>query len=288
VRLRRVGHRRIERLEDHPNLRPILGVLARLAHISDDELIQLAAGWRNTPQIAAARDKALSPGAPLVVEVLAAFDAVSALYADDVAGGRDYVTVPTEVTVVALKAVRDAIAAAYARPILTRAEYAALSRAWRAVYPRSTTSEPDLGPGSAEVKRVLAALPALSRRCHDAVSRDAYEGLIVAALTLDGTDHAMMMDAAFRAAVLTGRRRVWALVRRSAVEGLTRRCPSCRPPARLGDDPTDERVVELCADLACAILVQDALDATTVANLAGPLNMLVAHPGRRGPGDATS
>jgi hypothetical protein len=283
VRLGQLGQRRIERLDDHPNLRAILGVLARLAHIRDDDLIRLAAAWRNTPQIAAARDKALGPDSPLVVDVLTAFDAVSALYADDLAGARDYVSVPTEVTTVALKAVRDAIAAAYARPILSRFEYAALTRAWRTVYPRSNASEPDLGPGAAEVKRVLSALPALSRRCHDAVSRDTYEGLLIAALTLDGYDHAAMMDAAFRAAISTGRRRVWALVRRSAVEGFARPCPVCRAVAP-DDACPDERVVELCADLACAMLVADALDAGAVAGLAGPLRMLVARRDRRGTG----
>lgn len=271
---RRIDQRRIERLEDHPNLRGILGVLARLAHISDDELVMLAQAWRNTPHIASARDKALSPESPLIIEVLAAFDAVSALYADDIAGGVDYVTVPSDVTTLALKAVRDAIAAAYARPILTRLEHAALNRPWRTVYPRTTASEPDLGPGAADVKRVLASMPALSRRCHDEVSRDAYEGLVVAALTLDGAEHAEMMEAAFRAAVLTGRRRVWTLVRRSAMEGFARPCPSCR--GRTADDEIfpDERVVELCADLACAMLVLDALDSGTPATLTGALSML--------------
>ena len=271
---RRIDDRRIERLEQHPNLRGVLGVLARLAHISDDELIMLAQCWRNTPHIAHARDKALGPDSPLIVDVLAAFDAVSALYADDVAGAQDYITVPSDVTTLALKAVRDAIAAAYARPILTRLEYAALNRPWRTVYPRTTAHEPDLGPSAADVKRVLASMPALSRRCHDEVSRDAYEGLLVAALTLDGSEHAEMMDLAFRAAVLTGRRRVWTLVRRGVMEGFARPCPSCRRPVSDDDAYPDERVVELCADLACAMLVLDALDTGAAANLTGPLNML--------------
>lgn len=263
----------ITRLEEHPNLRGILAVLARLAHITDSEVLALAQAWRNSPHIAVARDKALSPDSPLVVEVLAAFDALSALYADDLEGSHDYVTLPTEVTTVALKAVRDAIAAAYARPALTRIEYAALSRPWRTVFPRTTVSEPDLGPGAADVKRVLAALPTLVRRCHDDVSRDAYEGLLLAALTLDGHDHAAMMEAAFEAAVRTGRRRVWTLVRRSAIEGLARQCPSCRNRP-VEDAYPDERVVELCADLACAMLVVDALGTTATSTLTGPLHML--------------
>lgn len=277
---RNSGQRRIERLEEHPNLRGILGVLSRLAHITDEELVTLAQCWRNTPHIAAARDKALSPDSPLIVEVLAAFDAVSALYADDLAGDQDYITLPSDVTTLALKAVRDAIAAAYAKPILTRLEFAALNRPWRTVFPRVTASEPDFGPGAADVKRVLSTMPALSRRCHDETSREAYEGLLVAALTLDGADHADMMEAAFRAAVFTGRRRVWTLVRRGVMEGFARPCPTCR--GRVDDDESypDERVVELCADLACAMLVLDALDTGTTATLTGPLSMLSrARPG---------
>ncbi|MGF7239399.1 MAG: hypothetical protein ACQSGP_31245 [Frankia sp.] len=269
----------IARLEEHPNLRGILAVLARLAHITDDEVVALARTWRNTPHIAAARDKALSPDSPLIIEVLAAFDALSALYADDLDGTVEYVTVPSEVTTVALKAIRDAIAAAYARPALTRIEYAALNRPWRLVFPRSTVSEPDLGPGTDDVKRVLASLPALGSRCHDEVSRDAYEGLVIAALTLDGRDHATMMEAAFDAAVRTGRRRVWALVRRSAIEGFARPCPTCRHRPTEAAGP-DERVVELCADLACAMLVMDALDTGSTSTLTAPLHMLSRAHGR--------
>ena len=32
-------------LEEHPNLSEILGVLAQLAHVRDDELPRLAAAW---------------------------------------------------------------------------------------------------------------------------------------------------------------------------------------------------------------------------------------------------
>nr|MDT0664002.1 hypothetical protein [Micromonospora sp. DSM 115978] len=158
--------RRVERLEDHPNLRGILGILAQLVHANDDELIQLAAAWSNSPQLATARDKALSPDSPLVVEVLAAFDALSAIYADDLAGA-EYVSVDPTITATALRAMRDALAGAYARPILSRSEYVGLLRPWRTVYPRARSHEPDLGPAAAEVKRVLSALPLLAGRCHD-------------------------------------------------------------------------------------------------------------------------
>src|SRR6185437_13358098 len=98
-------------LEQHPNLNEILGVLAQLPHVADAELPQLARHWRNTAYIADARAKALSPDSPLVLEVLACFEAVVALFEDDLAGEADYVTVPVTVTSTALKAIRDAIAA---------------------------------------------------------------------------------------------------------------------------------------------------------------------------------
>ena len=268
--------RRIERLEEHPNLRGILGILAQLVHTSDEELGRLAAEWRNSPGLAVARDRALSPDSPLVVEVLAAFDALSAIYADDLSGA-EYVMIDPSVTAAALRSMRDALAAAYARPILSRSEYAGLMRPWRTVYPRVRSHEPDLGPSAADVKRVLAALPRLAVRCHDARSSEVFEGLLVTALTRDETDHQEAMDAAFGTAVLTGRRRVWTLVRRSAAEGFWRPCQDCRGGgALLTQDPSSEaRVMELCADLACALLVEDLLDPALCARLTTPLAALI-------------
>jgi hypothetical protein len=265
--------RRIDRLEDHPNLRGILAILAQLVHTNDDELIQLAAHWTNSPHLSAARDKALSPDAPLVVEVLAAFDALSAIYADDLAGV-EYVAVDPSITACALRAMRDALAGAYARPILNRSEYGALMRPWKAVYPRARSHEPDLGPAATEVKRVLAALPALSRRCHDPHSLEVYDGLLTTALTRDEHAHQAAMDTAFDTAVLTGRRRVWTLVRRSAAEGFWRLCPTCRRTVA-HDSAADARVMELCADVACTLLVEDLLDPATLAQLLTPLHALI-------------
>jgi hypothetical protein len=267
--------RRINRLEDHPNLRGILTILAQLVHASDTEIGHLAAIWRNTPRLAAARDKALSPDTPLVVEVLASFDALSAIYADDLAGVDDYVTVDPSITATALKAVRDAIAAAYAKPVLTRPEYTALIRPWRTVYPRGRRYEPDLGPFGSEVKRVLATLPILARRCHDADSLRVYDSLLVSLLARDEITHRNAMETAFTSAVRTGRRRVWTLVRRSAAEGFWRLCPACRTMANFADTGADQRVMELCADLACTLLVQDILDPDTVASLIAPLHTLI-------------
>jgi hypothetical protein len=264
----------INHLEDHPNLAEILGVLAQLAHVEDRHLEALARSWRNTVAVAEARRRALSPDSPLIIEVLAAFDAVAALYADDLSGGHDYIAIDPGTACTALKAVRDAIAAAYARPILSRGEYASLISAWRSVFSRPTVREPDLGPSADEVKRLLGLLPTLAGRCHDDAGRRGYDGLLVHAMTIDESAHQEAVSQAFSAAVRTGRRRVWTLVRRSAAEGLGRFCALCRTPH--ADGPyDDERVLELCADAACALLVQDALSEQDTSALTAPVRHLI-------------
>lgn len=261
----------IGRLEDHPNLGEVLGVLAQLAHITDAELPLLAGAWVNTAQVAQARDKALSPDSPLVLEVLAAFEAVADLFADDLRGEAAYVTVDPGVTGTALKAVRDAIAAAYAQPILTKGEYALLLRPWRAIYPIATVEEPDLGPEAVRVKALLAALPRLAARCHDTAGAAAYEALVDRSF-VDESDRAAARNTAFQAAVLTSRRRTWALVRRSGAESLLRPCRTCggRP-----DERELSRVLALCQDAACALLVADAVSDEMLALLTSPVQSLV-------------
>lgn len=262
----------IRRLEEHPNLGEVLGVLAQLAHISDADLPRLAAAWTNDAFVAQARAKALSPDSPLVCEVLAAFEAVAALFDDDLRGEADYVSVEPAVAVTALKAVRDAIAAAYAKPVLSRAEHAALIRPWRAVYTAGSAAEPDLGPHAEQVKQLLAALPQLSARCHDARGAALWEELVDRSYVDEG-ERRDARASAFQAAVLTSRRRVWALVRRSGTEGLGRHCPTCRTVS--AGDRELERVLELCLDAACALLVSDALPDEATALLTAPVSALV-------------
>ena len=266
----------VQRLEEHPNLSAILGVLAQLAHIGDDDLPRLAEGWVNSPSIAQARDRALGPDSPLVVEVLAAFDAVSALFADDLLGEASYVTVDPRVTTMALKTVRDAIAAVYARPVLSRAEYAALLRPWLAVYPTPSVGEPDLGPQAARVKALLGLLPAMASRCHDEQGRRMFDALVDRSFVAE-SDRADAAASAFQAAVLTSRRRVWALVRRTGTEGLSRPCVDCGPvTTRTADDDRETaRVLALCLDAACALLVADALPDTSTGLLADPVLELI-------------
>jgi hypothetical protein len=93
-------------------------------------------------------------------------------------------------------------------------------------------------------------------------------------MTVDEEAQTAAREVAFSAAVRTGRRRVWTLVRRSAAEGLGRFCASCR--GGHGDGPyDDERVFELCADAACALLVQDVLPYADAAALTAPLQHLI-------------
>ena len=262
----------IDRLEDHPNLPQVLGVLAQLAHISDADLPRLAGAWVNDAPVARARSKALSPDSPLVCEVLSAFEAVAALFEDDLRGGLPYVTVAPDVASTALKAVRDAVAAAYARPVLTRSEHSALFAPWRLVYPDGGVPEPDLGPQADRVKALLAALPRLTTRCHDTAGRVLWDELVDRSY-VEESERREARASAFDVAVLTQRRRVWALVRRSGAEGLGRPCPTCRGVRT--PDRESERVLELCLDAACALLVADALPEPSTALLTAPISALV-------------
>jgi hypothetical protein len=263
-------------LEQHPNVEEILGILSTLAFIGDAELPALADHWRNTSHVAIARAHALSPDSPLVIEVLACFEAVVSLFADDLSGEADYVTVDPEVTTTALKAVRDAIAAAYAKPVLSRGEYHSLMRPWRRVFPSTDYTEPYLGPNTLQVKQILAGMPLLAARCHDEQGRKLWDLLVHTAATVDSDLRETARDEAWRAAVLTSRRRMWAMLRRSGLEAIGRPCSRDNGCARPDDDEGGRRMVlELCLDAACGLLVADAIDDTFVDILTLPLAMLI-------------
>ena len=270
----------VARLEEHPNLPEILGVLAQLAHIDDAAVPLLAQAWVNSPSLAAARAQALNPDSPLVLEALAAFEAVAALFADDLLGQARYLTVGCDVTRLALKAVRDAIAAAYAQPALSRRDHDALLRPWRLVYPVATVEEPDLGPRAEQVKALLASLSVLADRCHDVNGRRVFDSLVSHSFVAE-SDRAVAVASAFDAAVLTQRRRIWALVRRTGAQGLSRPCPTCRLPVQ--DTRELQRVMALCLDAACALLVADALSDADTDLLTAPLSVLVPAQRRGGP-----
>ena len=267
-------------LEEHPNRLEILEVLAQLAMLADNDLERLADVFRNTPSRREARDLALSPDSPLVVEVLSVFGAISTIFADDLAGEEDFISVDPAITAHALKAVRDAVAAAYARPILSRAQHRALMAPWRAVCAPTTQTEPDLGPADAEIRSILSGLPRLAYRCHDARGQEAFADIVEAARTLDQDEHAAAVKTALQASVLLGRRRLWTLVRCNVAERLARRCP-------LGhlrgwdENPFDERrVLEMCGDAAGALLVSPALDPLTELVLVTPALPLLPVPAR--------
>ena len=266
----------VERLEDHPNLAEVLGVLAQLAHITDADLPRLAAAWGNSAALSQARDRALSPDSPLVIEVLTAFEAVTALFDDDLRGEATWVSVDPAVTTTALKAIRDAIAAAYAKPKLSRSEHTSLMRPWRTVYPQGTVDEPDLGPQAATVKALLHVLPRLAERCHDQQSAALYDELVDLSFVGE-SDRSDARETAFQAAVVTSRRRTWALVRRSGAEGLARPCRTCTTQP---DDRESARVLQLCLDAACGLLVADAVSDACTDVLTRAVTLVI--PSQRG------
>lgn len=263
--------RQIRSLDEHPNLDEVLGVLALLPALDDAALHALALRWENTVLVADARAKALTPDSPLILEVLSAFDAVSALYADDLHGQAEYVTLDPATTSLGLKAVRDAVAAAYARPVLSRAQHAALIGPWRAVFGTTAPAEPDLGPQARQLKSLLGSLSLLSTRCHDPRGRALFDGLAARALSgQSARDDAR--EAAWHAALVTSRRRLWTLVERSAAEALRQPCGTCR---RTDSGYDSERVLSLAADAACVLLVADALPADLVEACTAPLAELL-------------
>ncbi len=271
-----MSHRRtitpIGSLDAHPNLTEIRAVLSRLPCLPDSALPLLAGAWHNTTLLAEARRRALEPDSPLVVEVLACFETVQSLYAEEIRGGADYLTVDPEVTSTALKAIRDAIAAAYARPILTGIEHDALMQAWRTVFPTDKVADPDLGSRADDVMALLAAMPRLAARCHDASAAGEYASILLAGANIDEEVRSAAQDEAWHAAVLTSRRRVWQLLCSTGADSINGYCTTCRQRRR---DPDTTRVLTLCVDAACGLLVAGTLDEDIVEVLVTPVSCLL-------------
>jgi hypothetical protein len=263
----------ISSVDAHPNALEILSMSSQLPHITDPDLSRLAAAWHNTTMLAEARRRALEPDAPLVLEALAKFETVQVLFAEEIRGDQDYLTISPEVAVIALKSIRDAIAAAYARPILSSAEHTALTRAWREVYPTDRVVAPDLGVRGDDVVALLTALPRLAARCHDLSAADAYSAILAAGSGVDEDIRCAARDEAWHAAVLTSRRRIWQLIRHTASEGSRRYCNVCRQRSR---DEDTSRVIDLCVDATCGLLVAGALEDDIVAVLTAPVACLFA------------
>ena len=270
---------------DHPNRGEIFSVLAHMIHLGDEQLPVLAEHWANTELTARARSKALSPDSPLIVEVLSAFDSVSFLFAEDLDGTASYLTVDPTVTVVALKAVRDAIAAAYAKPILSRDEYAELLRPWRAIFPSNSITEPDFGPDRGDIARLFRLLPALAGRCHDDMGQMLWQSIAAGAAGVDPVAHHAAMEAAWNAAVVTRRRRLWRLARRTGTEAFGRRCSACTDSAGTEEDV---QVLTYCLGGVYAMLVHDALDDDSYRVLYQPIAGLIPRQRQAPAGDTDS
>lgn len=264
---------RISTLEEHPNLAEINSVLAYIPAIDDEQLRRFAQHWRNSPEIAVARARALSPDTPLVVEVLRLFEYITDLFVDEIEGRGPYATVSPGTTITALKAVRDAIAAAFARPALTSAEYTMLMAPWRETRAKDTSAPLDLGPHSDQVHAVLDGMATLAARCHDQDVAALFTALVRRVSPSDELRE-RAREEAWRAAVLTSRRRLWAMVRRQGAAEFGRWCAPCR--RRDDADLTEmaQRVRDMCLDAACALLVADTIDETLVDVLTVPVRPL--------------
>jgi hypothetical protein len=266
-----VGAQTFQSLAEHPNAEVIRDVVTRVAQISDRELVALAESWRDSPDLAAARSAALSADAPLVLEALAAFDALTEVFADDLSGKPWAAPIQAPMVRIALKAVRDAIAAAYARPVLHPKQYAALMAPWQQVFPRPGSGRADLGPRPEDVARLLTLLTELAARCHDDRAALAFDRTLAAARARDQEFLSPARADAWSAALLTGRRRTRTVLRRSARLALLRPCSvcGCRPDP---DDVAAERVLALAADALDGLLVADAIDTTMLEMLVLPLS----------------
>ncbi|HVT22747.1 MAG TPA: hypothetical protein VHE57_15300 [Mycobacteriales bacterium] len=265
----------ISTLDAHPNALEILSITSQLPCITDLALAELAGAWQNTSELAEARRHALEPDSPLVFDALAAFETVQVIFAEEIRGGEEYLTVEPEVASTALKAVRDAIAGAYARPVLSPTEHAALTRAWRAVYPNDRLTAPDLGNRGADVNTLLQALPRLAATCHDREAMAEHAAIVKAVASLDEDIRCAAREEAWHAAILTSRRRIWHLVRHTGEGERKRYCHPCRERAR---DADTDRVLRVCIDAACGLLVAGALEDDIVDVLTAPVDCLLSTP----------
>jgi hypothetical protein len=263
----------ISSLESHPNALEILAISSRLPCITDAELGELATAWENTAELGEARRHALEPDSPLVFEALARFETVQVLFSEEIHGGEEYLGVEPEVASTALKAIRDAIAASYSRPAITTAEHAVLTKAWRAVYPNDRITTPDLGNRADDVTSLLHAMPRLAATCHDPAAAREHDAILAADLAIDDDIHWAAREEAWHAAVLTSRRRLWWLIRHTADCERGRYCLTCRERDRTSET---DRVLTLCADAACALLVAGTIDDDIIEVLTTPVESLIS------------
>ena len=104
--------------------------------------------------------------------------------------------------------------------------------------------------------------------------------LLAAQSFVEGSARAGAGPSAFSAAVVYGRRRPWARVRRGGAEGIARACSTCRTSSAATERDT-QRVLTVCLDAVCALLVADTLPDPVVRLLTEPVASLI--PLQRGP-----
>lgn len=132
--------RPVTELVQHPNLEEITGIVGQIPLLGADDLYLLGEVWTNTTEVANARNRALDPDCPLVVDVLRTFDSISDTFRQTVADADD-----TQVAGAGLKALRDAVAGSFAKPALNRREYKVLMRPWRTAFPAPRLDVGDIG-----------------------------------------------------------------------------------------------------------------------------------------------
>ena len=267
----------IDTLEEHPNIDEILGVLSSLPNVGDAQIPRagrrLAQHARHRPRPFPRAEPRLAAGGrgPRLLR-----GGRGALRRRPRRRGRLRDDRPASTTTTALKAVRDAHRrrVRQADPEPRRVPVADQAVARRSSL-RPRYAEPSLGPNTAQVKALLASMPQLAMRCHDEKGRRLYDALAFTASTVDRDLRDTARDEAWRAAVLTSRRRMWAMLRRSGLEAITRRCTRCATTEATG---WERQVLELCMDAACGLLVADAIDDTFTDILTIPLAMLIPSP----------
>lgn len=281
-------------LDEHPNLHEILGILAQVPRLTERQVSRLAHGWRDNTFLASARDHALSPDSPLIVDVLAAFDRIDAMFFDDLGDDEaetqaidvDCSALKPHLVNTALKAVRDALAAAYARPILGRAEYVALIGPWRCTFPADgAVTASGIVTRTAAVEDVLDAMSTLSTRCHDPHARAMFASLADAARNRDLEATGIARETAWKQAAAAGRRRQWTLLRQTVHDAVSGPCAGCRDAMSGAEQRTDDESLQLielvrcvCADAVCGLLMADALEPATVRTLVDAAAKLLPTP----------
>jgi hypothetical protein len=115
-------------------------------------------------------------------------------------------------------------------------------------------------------------MPRLAAHCHDASAAAEYASILVADCSIDEDIRCAARDEAWHAAVLTSRRRIWQLLRCNAAERLTSYCTTCRKRRR---DLDTARILTLCVDAACGLLVAGTLEDDIVEVLTSPVSCLL-------------